>query len=375
MLDWLSRRSASARSCASPATTGRSTTPRWRSAAARSCSARRAATGSAKNGGGCARAGARSTCGDVDARYARGDGRRRGDPPGAGGHARTATGATTPTTPRATRPFDARSRPPRRAGDGDRARGRGRSRSSTGRRPAGTWIVVRPRMPARGGVTSPTGADLSCSPLPRACGRGGCSPTLSPAGAARSAESASGSPVRARISAEWIQKPTNASTVALGLSRRSCQKNSARLRLLVDHDLVGDAPPELQRHARRRDRAGVRDRAPRRVGAAGACPARRRSRGARACAGRSRDSCRAASGRRSCSGRDRSSGTGARGRSRTRTRPRRRAGSDVEPRAGASPGRPCCRRRRRSCFRSIRSQGSVVRRISGMRARSAIWPA
>ena len=38
-------------------------------------------------------------------------------------------------------------------------------------------------------------------------------------------ESASGSPVRARISAEWIQKPTNASTFARGLSRRSCQKS------------------------------------------------------------------------------------------------------------------------------------------------------
>ena len=38
-------------------------------------------------------------------------------------------------------------------------------------------------------------------------------------------ESASGSPVRARISAEWIQKPTNASTFARGFSRRSCQKS------------------------------------------------------------------------------------------------------------------------------------------------------
>ena len=38
-------------------------------------------------------------------------------------------------------------------------------------------------------------------------------------------ERASGRPVRARISAEWIQKPTNASTFAFGLSRRSCQKS------------------------------------------------------------------------------------------------------------------------------------------------------
>ena len=44
-------------------------------------------------------------------------------------------------------------------------------------------------------------------------------------GSSPNCESASGSPVRARISAEWIQKPTNASTVAPSLSRRSSQKN------------------------------------------------------------------------------------------------------------------------------------------------------
>ena len=41
------------------------------------------------------------------------------------------------------------------------------------------------------------------------------------------------------------------------------------LRLLVDDDLVGDAPPELQRHTRARDRADVGHRAARRVRAGG----------------------------------------------------------------------------------------------------------
>ena len=79
-------------------------------------------------------------------------------------------------------------------------------------------------------------------------------------------ESASGSPVRARISAEWIQKPTNASTFARGFSRRSCQKSLPDWDCWSIDDLVGDAPPELQRHAGARDRAGVGDRAARRIG-------------------------------------------------------------------------------------------------------------
>ncbi len=50
------------------------------------------------------------------------------------------------------------------------------------------------------------------------------------------------------------------------MSCRSRAEELAGLPVLVEHDPVGDAPPELQRHARGRDLARVGDRAPRRPG-------------------------------------------------------------------------------------------------------------
>ena len=111
-------------------------------------------------------------------------------------------------------------------------RGRGRRRGLVRSRTARAARARRRRSPGEldgsGATVIPTCWSLMLEPLVHApsagvrtwrmfCQAGAC-------GSRSKRESASGSPVRARISAEWIQKPTNASTFAFGFSAAAARR-------------------------------------------------------------------------------------------------------------------------------------------------------
>ena len=96
------------------------------------------------------------------------------------------------------------------------------------------------------------GRSLSCTPLPPVCGRGGCSATRAPSGAGRSGREREREPGARAHLGRVDPEADERLHVRPRVEPAQLPEELAGLRLLVDDDLIGDAPPELQRHARAR---------------------------------------------------------------------------------------------------------------------------
>ena len=160
------------------------------------------------------------------------------------------------------------------------ASSRRRSTAGTGSAARSAWRSSPRRRLSRGGlrrVGRRAGGESAATS--RTAGR---SRARTAAAAGRTSRATSGRRVFARISAECLQPPVKPIRSALGLSFEIELNEPRRLPLLVDHDLVLLAPPELERHVREGDRAGIRERAAQLVGLPGPRAESRRAQRGRA---------------------------------------------------------------------------------------------